>query len=72
MIVVGLLVLPVGSMTRLKRRRPLVVACRTCGTESRKASRPFGATRHPGDRLGYVTYTACNRNFTVDGSRPLV
>jgi hypothetical protein len=70
--VVGLVLLPFGIATRLKRRRPLEIRCPTCGTASREAPTAFEISRWPGERLVYVTCSVCNRNFTVDGYRPLV
>lgn len=67
MLILGLLLLPLGLMTRLRRQRNAVVLkCPHCQTESRAAPTPFTVERVPGVPYSYVVCSQCGGDFTVD------
>ena len=73
MLAVGLIVLPFGLLTVMKRRlRPVVLRCPHCGAESRNAQHPFNVEDMPNVDYAVVVCSECGNDFTVDKFAVLV
>ena len=64
---VGLLLLPFGIATVIRRRiHPLVLRCPRCGITSREADQPFGVERPKHVDYTRIVCSQCLADFTVD------
>lgn len=67
MIAFGVLLLPVGFIVSMRRKRNVVVVrCPSCGSVAREAERPFRVEYPPGVDYAHVTCSSCGTDFTVD------
>jgi hypothetical protein len=66
-VVIGLIILPFGVVTAVRRRRAVIVLkCPSCGAESRSSERPFKVQRWNDVPYTSVVCSRCGKDFTVD------
>jgi len=67
LLVSGVIMLPFGIVTVLRRRfHPVVLRCPKCGAVSRESTKPFSVQRWPDVPYAYITCSRCGKDFTVD------
>lgn len=62
----GIITLPFGVRTALRRRKPVVLSCPHCGAVSGSGTAPFSIKRWSDTPYAYVVCSSCGRDFTID------